>query len=255
MGLRARVLPAQVEQSARDRAYAHIQSQIAAGSLRAGTTLSEVALAKDLGISRTPVREAIGQLASEGLLEQSPNRGAVVARLRRSDIIELYELREALEVFAGGKAAAQQLKDHDLQRLHNLASEIPVLAGEIKGNKNAGLDAAGMQRFVAADLAFHTSIMRLAGNSRIVKVVNETRLLIRIFAIQRHGHSRRELEKIAAEHRAIADGLAVRDSALVSRLLAQHIQASRQERLDEFDRWEHDEALQAMQFSVTGLPG
>src|SRR5271154_3066675 len=86
------------------RAHALILTQMATGVLTAGSALSELSLARELGLSRTPVREAIGQLVAEGLLQRS-NLGAVVAEATRQDIIELYELREALEVYAIGKVA------------------------------------------------------------------------------------------------------------------------------------------------------
>ena len=91
--------------SIRERAYLHIQQLLLSGQLEAGSSVSELLLAKELGSSRTPIREAMNQLAAEGLLEQSPNGGMIVAQLGREDIIELYELREALEVYAVGKIA------------------------------------------------------------------------------------------------------------------------------------------------------
>lgn len=242
------------QRSVRDLAYAHIQAQIAGRTLRAGMALSEVALAKELGISRTPVREAIGQLASEGLLEQTPNRGAVVVRLTRRDIVELYELREALEVFAVGKAAGQKLRSSDLDRLRSLADEVLALRDEMKKGSGASLNSEQMHRFAACDLAFHSLLMRIAANSRMLKVVNETRLLIRIFGLMRRGHSRQDLERISNEHRAIADTLGKGDRGRVMQLLAAHIQASQQERLDEFDYWEHEESLRETQISLSSFP-
>ena len=96
------------DRSAREKAYVLIQQKIARGELPPGSAVSEIPLAQELGSSRTPVREALGQLVAEGLLEQTPNRGAVVVQLGRQDIIDLYELREALEVYAVGKAAARR---------------------------------------------------------------------------------------------------------------------------------------------------
>ena len=87
------------------RAYQHIQSEILAGKLSAGTQISETRIAEQLGISRTPVGEAIRTLAAEGWVEQQPRRGTVVRSFSRREIIELYELREALETFAARKAA------------------------------------------------------------------------------------------------------------------------------------------------------
>src|ERR1700709_2667358 len=116
----------------RERAYQYIQSQIAAGELSSGVAISELLLAKELGSSRTPVREAIGQLVSEGLLEQTPNRGTIVVRLTREDIIDLYELREALEVYVVAKVARDQLAPEDLQRLQKLSDGILTLIEELE---------------------------------------------------------------------------------------------------------------------------
>src|SRR6476646_9375274 len=107
--------------SIRGRAYVRIQRKIASGELAAGTALSEVALAAELGASRTPIREAIAQLVAEGLLEQTPNRGAVVVQLKRHDIIELFELREALELYAVTKAARQAVPETEVKHLQTLA--------------------------------------------------------------------------------------------------------------------------------------
>ena len=78
----------------RERAYFLIQQKIVSGELMAGAAISEVSLAKELNSSRTPIREAIGQLVSEGVLEQIPNRGTIVTQFDRQDILELYELRK-----------------------------------------------------------------------------------------------------------------------------------------------------------------
>jgi len=78
-------------------AYHHIQRKISTRELRAGEPVSDVTISRELGISRTPAREAIRQLVSEGLLESVPGRGVVVITLDRNDIRELFEMREALE--------------------------------------------------------------------------------------------------------------------------------------------------------------
>ena len=77
----------------REIAYRKLQSLLHEGAIEIGAPLSEVALAARFGMSRTPVREAVGQLVAEGLLEQLPNRGTVLRRLTRRDVIELFETR------------------------------------------------------------------------------------------------------------------------------------------------------------------
>ena len=230
-------------QSVRERAYFHIQRKIASGELRPGDAVSELALSKELGSSRTPIREAIGQLVAEGLLEQVHNRGAVVVQLTRQDIIDLYELREALEVYAVAKIARETSNRADLDRLMNLTNEILVLRDELEQSGESALNAQQMHRFVTCDLSFHTLLIRMAANARITKVLNETRLLMRIFAIHRHGHSAALLERIHRYHSAVLRAVSKRDPEGAAKALSEHIKASQRERLEEFDHWEREASL------------
>ena len=225
------------------KAYQMIQRKIASGELRAGSLISELALSKELGSSRTPVREAAGQLLAEGLLELSPGGGIVVTKLSRQSILDLYELREALEVFAVGRAARDGARPADLLRLRELMDETLILLEELKSSSQTELSAEQMKRFAASDLGFHALLIRTAANARILKVVNDTRLMIRIFAIQRSGHRSEELERIYAHHRAILQAVIDRDAEGARKLLAEHIQISGRERLAEFDLWERENHL------------
>lgn len=231
------------ERSVRQRAYLYVQRKIASREYPSGSAISELSVARDLGISRTPVREAIGQLVAEGLLEQIPNRGVVVVQLTRNDIVDLYELREALEVYAVGKAAKLPLPSADLQRLQTLADELVTLRSELLESAATELNPEQMHRFVVSDLGFHTLLMRVAANARILKVVNETRLLIRIFAIRRTGHTAADLERIYKQHCDILGAVSARDSERAMRILSEHIQNSQKERLAEHDYWERERSL------------
>ena len=232
------------------KAYQLIQQKIASGNLRAGSLLSELALARELGSSRTPIREAAGQLLAEGLLELSPGGGLVVTQLTRQAIVDLYELREALEVFAVGRAARDGVRPADKERLEGLLDETQVLLKELKASGAPELNAEQMKRFSVADLGFHAMLIRLAANARILKVVNDTRLMMRVFAIQRSGHRKDELDRIHKHHRAILDAVLNRDPEGARQLLAEHIQASANERLEEFDRWERDNHLASLEASA-----
>ena len=119
------------QKSARERAYLNIQQKIAGRELPAGAAISEVALAAGLGISRTPVHEAIRQLLGEGLLEEDSNGVIVVVRLSRQDFVELYELRSVLEAHAVSKIARRTLGAKDIERLQALAGEIKDLRNEL----------------------------------------------------------------------------------------------------------------------------
>ena len=213
------------------------------GELRAGHTISELSLARELGVSRTQIREALGQLAAEGLLEQNPNRRPVVVKLTRQDIIELYELREALEVYAAGKAARQPARQTDLDRLQSLINDIGSLKEELDRSGNPALGREQMQRFVAYDLSFHTLLIRLAANARISKVVNETRLLIRIFAMPRQGHDGSLLEQIHRQHGEVLRAVTNHEPERAMSQISEHIQTSLRERLEEYDHWEVETSL------------
>lgn len=229
--------------SVRRRAYLLIQKKIASGELKAGSLISEIALARELGSSRTPIREAAGQLLAEGLLDLSPGGGIIVTQLTRQGIRDLYELREALEVFAVGRVAQTGIRSGDRDRLNHFLGETQTLLRELRSSGAAELDPEQMRRFALSDLSFHTLLIRLAANARILKVVNETRLMIRIFGIQRSGHRREELERIYKHHKAILEAVVQQDIEGSRKLLAQHIQASANERLNEFDLWERENQL------------
>lgn len=231
----------------RERAYLLIQQKIARGALRPGANVSEVALAQELGSSRTPIREALGQLVAEGFLEQTPNRGAVVVQLKRQDIVDLYELREALEVYAVGKAARRASSPQEFKRLQELADEIRALENELRESNQTELNPKQMHRFIACDLGFHVLLMRMAANARILKLVNETRLLIRIFAMHRKGHDLQALERIYRQHCEVLGAVAAHEAERGMQLLSSHIQASQRERLEEYDQWESEASLREAQ--------
>src|SRR3954453_18492730 len=84
------------------RVHDYLRTEILEGRLQPGTELVEVALAGQLGVSLGPLREAIGRLAAEGLVTVRPRRGAVVRSLSREEFLELYQVREALEMLGGG---------------------------------------------------------------------------------------------------------------------------------------------------------
>src|SRR3954465_2999259 len=101
MASEAALSPAPVENlTLWQRVYDHLRSEILAGHLEPGTELAEVALSEQLGVSRGPLREAIGRLAAEGLVTVRPRRGAVVRSLSKEEFVELYQVREALELMA-----------------------------------------------------------------------------------------------------------------------------------------------------------
>ncbi len=229
--------------SVRERAYLHIQQMVAGGQLGAGSAISELQLAKDLGSSRTPIREAMNQLAAEGLLEQAPGGGMLVAQVTRESIIELYELREALEVYAVGRVATVALQADDRSRLQTLIDGIAALQKELQKSKESALNEAQMRRFLTCDLNFHALLMSMTHNGRLQKIINETRLLISVFSIRRRGHDVAALKSIQKYHQDILDAVLDQDAARAMQAISEHIRASQHERLQEYDYWRREHTL------------
>ncbi|HVU46617.1 MAG TPA: GntR family transcriptional regulator [Terracidiphilus sp.] len=227
----------------REQAYQYIQRKILSGDLAAGKAVPELTIAKELGTSRTPIREALGQLVAEGLLEQTPNRGAVVVQFGRQDIIDLFELREALEAFAVEKVARGPVHRADLERLQSLADEILALKNDLDRSGREMLNASQRQQFVRSDMGFHALLIQMAANPRISKVVNSTRLLIRFFAT-RSLPKETELQWIYEHHSEVLQAIAAQDADRAIRVIRKHIQASLRDRLDEFDRWQRETLLE-----------
>lgn len=229
--------------SIRIQAYEHMRRMILSGELAPESIVSEGAIAEKLGSSRTPVREAIGQMVAEGLVEQTPNRGTTVVRFTRQDIVELYELREALEAYAARKAASFRPHPAELEQWKNATDGILALKDELERSGEQTLNPEQMQRFVAIDFAFHTMLMHLAGNGRIVKVVNDSRLLIRIFTMDREAYSAKQLVDLHREHQKIIQAIAGGTPDAAAKIISRHIQNSRQERLAAFELWEREALL------------
>ncbi len=224
--------------STRQKAYQYIQSRILSGEYAAGEALSELAVSRELGVSRTPVREAIGQLVAEGLLEQIPNRGALVVEFSRRDIVDLFELREALEVFAIRKVAGTGLNERDQAPIRQSIEAVARLREELEQSGQERLDVAQTQRFMRADLAFHSLLLRAADNQRMLRAVADTRLLIRIFSLNRESHTLEQLRTIEAWHESILAAVVRRDAETAGHSLTEHIRTSCTERLAAYDAHE-----------------
>ena len=215
-------------------AHQHILGKVFSGEAPAGAALSEVSLATQLGISRTPVREAMAQLVAEGVLQKS-SRGSVVAEPTRQDIIELYELREALEVYAIGKTADRPPGPRQLQTLGQLVEQVRTAAAELKKSARPVLEGEALRAFVACDLRFHTLLLQAGGNQRMLKLLDSTNLLLRIFTLRREHHTSKLLGEVYGFHRRILDAVAGGQRDRAMEVLGEHIRHSRDERLAEYD--------------------
>jgi DNA-binding GntR family transcriptional regulator len=227
--------------SLKQKAYEHIRGKMLSGELSPGARLSNRKLAAEVGVSFIPVREAIGQLVSEGLAEHRLNYGAVVRNPSREELADLYDLRLALECHSV-KAAASHLGPADILELEQRHQQFQDAATRMFAESTAQ-DAAELTReMLASDAAFHLVIMRAAGNSLIIKTLSDLRVMERVFGHRRVGWKWEALARIVEEHRRILECLQRGDGTAAADAMAHHIERGQKVALEAFDRERASEA-------------
>ena len=207
------------------RAYRHIRKKLLDGTVPPGSRLSYGTIGKEIGISATPVREAVGQLASEGFVELVPQLGAVVRELTRDEAIELYELREALESYAAARAA-ERISERQIAELTENLKASAALVEDVRKSGNATASQEIAKQFHALDLGFHMTIIEASRNRRMLKVVGDSHILTRIFQAARHEFSIEILEATQTEHEAIFAAIKSKDSKAAHDAMERHIRNS-----------------------------
>src|SRR5262245_32868720 len=202
--------------------YQHILEAILTGALASGTELSEVALAAELGVSRTPVHEALRRLAADGLVDSLAHRRARVSRFERQDIIDIYEMRGLLEC-AAAERAAKRIDEEQLAELRQAADAL----------KSAAEGRGWAARFFDFDVRFHDALAAASGNQRLRAEIRKYRHLVRAFC--RMSGSPENLRLALREHGRILDALKAGDGAAARRAMAAHVQARLDAVLRELD--------------------
>jgi DNA-binding GntR family transcriptional regulator len=246
---------ASANKSAKGRIYNYLHQQLSSGAIPAGQVISELQLSRTLGTSRSPIREAIGQLVSEGLLEQAPNRSAMVINLSREDIVDLFEVREALEIYAVRKVAGRGLHPTNHAQLKECLENTQGMISQMKSDGQRAMTDEQMAEFTRIDHRLHALLVISTQNARMQKIVSDTRVLVRIFAMRHHGYDVGVLDKIQRQHVAIVQAVAKGKSEEAARLLSEHIRTSLQERLEEFDLWKRERAVMAHSLEMAELIG
>lgn len=193
-----------------DEVTAAIRDAIVRGTYEPGRRLSEPELARELGVSRTPVREAVHDLEKEGLLQRTPGRGISVVRISHEDVEELYTIKSVLEGVAV-RLACQRASDRDIERLSRFISEMETLA--------KGEDIGAYAR-VSRD--FHASLIRAARSPRLAdlyRIVDAPIQRLRVYALAQPGRPHDSVR----EHRAILDAIARRDARAAESLIREHV--------------------------------
>ncbi|MGW3087022.1 GntR family transcriptional regulator [Streptomyces sp. NPDC001108] len=194
----------------RDQVANALRAALISGELRPGVIYSAPALAADFGVSATPVREAMLDLAREGLVEAVRNKGFRVTELTEQDLDDFTELRVMIEVPTVGRIARMG-KTAELEALRPLARAIVEAASEH--------DILG---YLEADRRFHLELLGLAGNRRLVEEVGNLRKRSRLFGLNRLDASGL-LVQSAEEHAQLLDLLIAGDAAGAERCMLGHM--------------------------------
>jgi DNA-binding GntR family transcriptional regulator len=217
------------------KAFDHIRDRIMTGEFPPGVVVSEASLAKELGMSRTPVGEALRELANVGFVEQVPRYGTIVRRITRQDIEDLYEVREALEPYAVALAVHRMLPE-DVERLQKLCDRLDGFLANLKASNQDRLDVQSLREFLAADMAFHTLLIHAAGNRRIAKLVRDSHMMTELFGTQRLIHDQQIVAGVCQFHARILAAVRRGDAEAARALAAEHVRASLTHTLENLDR-------------------
>lgn len=214
-----------------DGATQSLRDAILSGRLGAGARLRQMDLAAGLGISRTPIREALGRLEQEGLIELLPHAGVRVTLLNAEQAVEHYDLREVLDGLAARLAAGRA----DQPALGRLERALARMAECVERRDPSP--------WFRAHVAFHEEIVRAAGNRPLGRLSSVVRLSIRQF----HPlllKTERRLEEAYREHRGIFEAIAAHDGEAAERLARAHITNAKEIVLKVMARGERDAAVQ-----------
>jgi DNA-binding GntR family transcriptional regulator/type II secretory pathway pseudopilin PulG len=217
----------------------HVKKSIVSGQLPGGAVVSESAVAKTMGISRTPVGEALRQLAREGFVQQVPRFGTIVKPIDRREMLELYEMREAIEGYAAEQAAERSC-EHPIpeliQRLDQLCDVMDGIGDELGPEPSAVLNQPALLRFLTADMAFHMAILESTGNHRLIETVRTMRTLSQLFTARRSDHDVRLIRGAVAYHRQIIAAIKHGNAHEARKTMVNHIRAAKTDTLAQHDR-------------------
>jgi DNA-binding GntR family transcriptional regulator len=199
--------------SGRDRAYQYLRGTVLSDPAVAGTFINEQAVATEVGISRTPVREALLMLAAEDLVQLVPHRGAFVAPVPGREIAEMMQARGVIETWAATTSLASG--DAPVEAM----SAVLEQQRSIVGNGDA-------KEFIELDSQFHALLVDAAGNSVLGRLYDNLRakhVLLGVVALQRSATRRQE---VLAEHQAIVDGLVSGKPEAAEKAILSHLDST-----------------------------
>jgi DNA-binding GntR family transcriptional regulator len=214
---------------AKDRIASILREEILAGNLKPGKKLVEKELSEKLGVSRTPLREAIRNLEVEGLVESIPQKGSRVKILTRKDIVDVFELRIHLESLATLKSVPN-LSDKALNQLQDKQKSI-----------KEATEKCDWREVDSLNKEFHSLLMSGGDNDRLFAMIDQLHQvgsLIRLSTLSIPGRSQKAIE----EHEEILKAAFAKDAELASALIRKHLETARNTLLSHIEKMELTES-------------
>jgi DNA-binding GntR family transcriptional regulator len=197
-----------------DQVLRKLRTMLVEGRIAAGAKLNERELAERLQVSRTPLREAIKQLAAEGLVSLLPHRGAVAVQLDEREVHHTFELMAALEGLSG-ELAAQRIADDELQAIRALHFEMM-----------AAFTRRDLSAYYRINAQIHAAINAAAKNPVLARTYAQTNARLQALRF-RSNQDERKWKRAVKEHTQMIDALAARDAAGLRELLVTHLNHKR----------------------------
>jgi DNA-binding GntR family transcriptional regulator len=194
-------------------AYEALLKSILSGQMRAQEIYNEMVLAKDLGISRTPVREALLELAANGLVTFLPRKGIIVNQFTGRDIDEIFEIRRAIEGAVVEKLAGMS-PSPDLEDIYKAIEK-----------QKAAMKKGDFDSFLREDRSYHVCFCKLTGNQRMVAIAENLRNMIHLMGTQALMLPGRA-ETVIKEHELIAEAIERSDSVMARTAMIDHLHKS-----------------------------
>lgn len=214
-----------------DKIYERLKTMITEGDLEPGRRILQEELTREMGVSRTPLVNALKRLAQEGLLEWLPRRGIYVKRFTIREVAQIFEVREALEPMAA-RIATERIDPAEVEELDEMFKEF-----------NENPTPAAIRRYLQCDRHFHWRLVELAGNPFLAAAMESVNMMISAYQVG----IPRSLAESLPEHRAIIEALRNKDPEASEQAMRVHIRRSKEKLKRDADLAEAAESRETQQ--------
>lgn len=202
--------------------YENVVNRIANHELKPGTRIKEIHIAKELGVSPTPVREALKKLEKELWIKSIPHKGACVRELNEKEVVELYDIREYLEALAA-RLAANLATSQQISRMEEYAFKELELIEDDRWTDDEG---------TAIDIKFHQQLVKASQNARLEQMISLCNLQVKSFLLTKNVPTNYDdRRQFADEHVVVVEVLKKRDAGLAEKLVREHIKGAKERTL------------------------